>query len=147
LIVAILVAILRGGYWLRGKFSNISNRIDNLQDSIGGLGDSIATQIQLTGIIIGVLRRNQIMDNAELTKIEQIYMESNINIIRRTIDKERTKENPLSREELNQLDSYICKAQQGELFTQSEIQRYNMLVQKLREERGSIDPGVMALIG
>jgi len=111
LIGALILAILAGGYWLRGKFSNIITRIDNLQDSVGGLGNSIATQIQLTGVIIGVVRRNQIMENAELTKIEQIYMESNINIIRRTIDKERTIENPLSKEELNQLDSYICKAQ------------------------------------
>lgn len=127
LVGALILAILGGGYWLRGKFSGIHKRVDDLQNSIDGLGSSIATQIQLTGVIIEGLRQNKIMDNAELTKIEQIYMENNMATIRRTIDKERSTENPLTQEELAQLDAHIHKAERGEQFTHSEIQRYNIM--------------------
>lgn len=139
----LLIAILGGGYWFRGKLS----KIDALHSSLTTLGDIIATQIQLTGIVIGGLRRQQTLGDAELTEIEKVYMKSHIDVIRYTIKQEKQTYNPLNSEELNKLNFYISKAEQGELFDHSEIEEYNILVQKVKEERGGIDPGVVALVG
>ena len=76
-------------------------------------GDSLATQIQLKGVVIGGLRRNKVIDNTELTEIEKIYTNSHITAIRHALTREKTTYNPVTDEELERLNFYISKAEQG----------------------------------
>ena len=53
--------------------------------------------------------------------------------------------NPLSREQVDRLNGYIRKAQQGGMFTVEEVEEYNKLVRVLEEEKPD-DPNIWPLL-
>jgi hypothetical protein len=140
---AFLVAMIGVGYWFRSKL----NKIDTLNSSITAFGNNVAIQMKITGVMSGALRRGKILEEADIKEIEQIYIKGNIDAIRLIIKREEETHNPLNQEELNKLNQYIAKAERGESFLHPEIEDYNGLVQKLKEDKSGIDPGVVALVG
>ncbi len=136
---AFLVA-LGGAFWLGRKLTRV-------EGSMAALGSSAETQIQLIGVVIGALRRQTTLVDADLTEIQRLYMQSSLAVIRQTVETEEQRHNPLNHDELERLKFYIAKAERGELFTHPEIQEYNQLVAKLQEDNGRVDPGVVALVG
>ncbi|MBI4201626.1 MAG: hypothetical protein HY532_00735 [Chloroflexi bacterium] len=148
---SILLLILGGGYWLRGKFAKIEHELQasarNLELQIRALRASLITQWQFTGIMIGALRRQSILLDSDFTNIEAQYVQANIAAIQQTVTEEERRHNPLSASEVARLNVFIGKAQRGEQFTYDEIQEYQTLVAKLEKDKGGVDPGVVALVG
>jgi len=139
-LLALLATVLGGGFWLGRKFTHIDK-------SLAALTNSIAAQIQLTAVVIGALRKQDILGATDEIAIQQTYVQSHIAAIRLTVKSEELSQNPLDSHEIAHLNFFIEKAERGELFTHDEIQEYNKLVARLQEEKGRIDPGVVALVG
>jgi len=158
LLGAIFLAVFGGGWWLRGKFADLDKRIGSLESSLRviesslrraleELADILGTQIRVTGVLIRSLRRQNILQDDDLTEIEHLYMEGHITSLRYISREEGQTHNPLSQEELDKLDYLISKAEKGELFNTNEVKELNAIVDKLVKERGSLAPGMIALRG
>ncbi|MBI4338689.1 MAG: hypothetical protein HY680_01905 [Chloroflexi bacterium] len=105
------------------------------------------TQIQLTGILVGAMRRQGVLNDADLSQIEHLYIQTHARTVRAAVDTERRTQNPLSAPEVDRLDHFVIKAERGEQFRLEEIQELQELTAKLKKEKGPTDPGVIALSG
>ena len=144
-LLAIVSGLVGGTLWLANRLSKIDDSIRGIERSLATIGASLDSQIQLTGIVAGTMRRQGVLNDSDLAQISHLYIQTHAMAIRSVVDKERRTHNPLSASEVDRLDYFIAKAVRDEQFRLEEIQELQQIAAKLEKEKGPIDPGVIAL--
>ncbi|GEM_PF-4392071 len=142
--IATLISVLAGivviPWYLRGMFARMDERFARVDNTLKSIGEALSTQMEVLSITIGSLARQDVLSKEDLSRIGKELLKDHIGNIRRITS------NPISPEELSRLNSYISKIEQGIILEVTELQDYNTIVHTLREEKGSVDPGMVALI-
>jgi len=136
-VVATFITVITSTVIIVRHFTKLENKVDRIRDGVNQNIRQSNGILGLFGTLIGLLGKKGVVAQEDFGSILKDFTEighiSEIN------------PNPLSREEVDRLNGYIRKAQQGSIFTSEEVQEYTELVEKLETEKPD-DPNVWPLI-
>ena len=136
-LVGVVVAIVGIPWYLRGRFAKLDARVGRIEAKLNELIRSSNTLNSLSGTLVHLLHEKDIMGDDDFKNVLGSYT--------RALDVKEISPNPLSQDQLDRLNSYIRKAQNGEFFSSAEVEDYSAMVADLNRERGD-DPSVWPLV-
>ena len=119
-LIGVIVAIVGVPWYLSRRFARIEAKLNEVIRVSNTLNS-------LNGTLINLLHSKKILDDDEFKTI--------VGTFTRALDVHEISPNPLSPEELQRLNSYIRRAQQGDFFSSSEVEDYNALVRYMEREK------------
>ena len=133
-IVASCIAIVAAIVSVTRKLTQIEGKIDSLSDKTNSLVTHINNHLELTGFMMANLPVN----NKEKGELVKLY--TNLSKL------PSTPSNPFTPDEQLRYQHYIGKAQRGEAFIPNEVEDFQLLVNKFKDEHPN-DSDILALLG
>ena len=154
---AVLLVALVGVDWrladrLRTMEGRLDGRLERVENRVGDMGAGIRSLNQQVASIVGLLptafmflhRSKAISDEEYYQTIGQftsLLSEATEPLVDRLV----RDVNPLTGQEARRFRELVEKARRGEFFSHPEVQEYNSLIRKVRNERPD-DPSIWPLV-
>lgn len=120
-------------------------RFGRVDSGLGAIRKQVDSHLTLIGTIIRILHRRKSLDDQEFAEVLRSYSNIVASETASLFSEELQKGNPLTMAEVQRLNAYVQRAQQGDFFIPEEVNDYNALVTRMEQDRPN-DPNVWPLV-